>query len=90
DNPTQLAQWFGRYMTQPKYLEQLAAREPALKTHELVEYLEDDGVLVRSLGSRFAFRHGENGTSTLFVDGDGILAPQPLAEALASDQRLTA
>ena len=45
---------------------------------------------MRSLGSRFAFRHGENGTSTLFVDGDGILAPQPLAEALASDQRLTA
>ncbi|MDH2372870.1 cupin domain-containing protein [Cobetia marina] len=90
DNPTQLAQWFGRYMTQPKYLEQLAAREPALKTHELVEYLEDEGVLVRSLGSRFAFRHGENDTSTLFVDGDGVPATPALAEALASSERLTA
>ena len=54
-----LAQWFGRYMTSPKYLDE----EPALEEHRLVDvhnHLAAGGTLIRNEGSRFAFQeHGK-------------------------------
>jgi len=62
-----LAQWFGRYMTSPKYLDE----EPTLEEHRLEDvrqHLAAGGTLVKNEGSRFAFQeHG--GNLWLFVDG---------------------
>ncbi|MDH5564981.1 MAG: cupin domain-containing protein [Nitrospirota bacterium] len=62
-----LAQWFGCYMTAPKYQEE----EPAQEEYHLEDvrrHLASGGRLFRNEGSRFAFQeHGEN--LWLFVDG---------------------
>ncbi|WP_043513533.1 ribosomal protein uL16 3-hydroxylase [Halomonas sp. BC04] len=82
DDPAQLAQWFGRVMTQPKYVDQLVPNEEPTQVEELVAALQEGEELVRSPGSRFAWRKDGDRT-TLFVDGDGIDCPLPLARALA-------
>ena len=82
DDPHQLAQWFGRVMTQPKYVDQLVPNEEPTQVEELVAALQEGEELVRSPGSRFAWRKDGDRT-TLFVDGDGIDCPLPLARALA-------
>ena len=62
-----LAEWFGRYMTSPKYQDEETTQED----HRLIDvrqHLEEGGALIRNEGSRFAFQeHGEN--LWLFVDG---------------------
>ena len=86
DNPTQLAQWFGRAMTQPKYVDQLIPAEHPTDVEALVAELQAGEVLVHSLGSRFAWRDLGNGNATLFVDGDAIECALPLAQAVAAAQ----
>lgn len=86
DNPTQLAQWFGRAMTQPKYVDQLIPAEHPTDMEALVAQLQAGEVLVHSLGSRFAWRDLGNGNATLFVDGDAIECALPLAQAVAAAQ----
>ena len=86
DNPTQLAQWFGRAMTQPKYVDQLIPAEHPTDVEALVAELQAGEVLVHSLGSRFAWRDLGNGNATLFVDGDAIDCALPLAQAVAAAQ----
>ena len=62
-----LAQWFGCYMTAPKYQEE----EPTQEEYRLADvrnHLAAGGTLIRNEGSRFAFQeHGKN--VWLFVDG---------------------
>ena len=62
-----LAQWFGCYMTTPKYQEE----EPTQEEYRLADvrnHLAAGGTLIRNEGSRFAFQeHGKN--VWLFVDG---------------------
>jgi 50S ribosomal protein L16 3-hydroxylase len=62
-----LAQWFGRYMTSPKYQdEELTQEEHRLEA--VRQHLAAGGTLIRNEGSRFAFQeHGKN--FWLFVDG---------------------
>ncbi|EPC02532.1 hypothetical protein L861_09315 [Litchfieldella anticariensis FP35 = DSM 16096] len=84
DDPTQLAQWFGRVMTQPKYVDQLVPNETPTEVEDLVTELQTGVELERTLGSRFAYRLQNDGQATLFVDGDGIDCPADLARALAS------
>ena len=86
DNPNQLAQWFGRAMTQPKYVDQLIPAEHPTDVEALVAELQAGEVLVHSLGSRFAWRDLGNGNATLFVDGDAIECALPLAQAVAAAQ----
>jgi len=73
-----LAQWFGRYMTSPKYQEEETTQEE----HRLVDvhnHLAAGGTLIRNEGSRFAFQeHGEN--LWLFVDGRQYTCGEALAE----------
>ncbi|MDR5904968.1 cupin domain-containing protein [Franzmannia qiaohouensis] len=90
DDPAQMAQWFGRAMTQPKYVDQLVPAERPIEVEELVATLHDGDQLVRSLGSRFAWRALDDARATLFVDGDGLTCSLPLARALASDAALDA
>ncbi|SEK93405.1 cupin domain-containing protein [Halomonas daqiaonensis] len=88
DDPAQLAQWFGRVMTQPKYADQLVPAEHPTDPGELVAALQEGEALVRSPGSRFAWRALDDDRATLFVDGDGLNCARPLALALATDAPL--
>ncbi|QTF93940.1 cupin domain-containing protein [Halomonas sp. BM-2019] len=90
DDPARLAQWFGRAMTQPKYVDQLVPREQPTAPAELVAELQAGGELVRCRGSRFAWRALDGERATLFADGDGVTCALPLARALASDAALDA
>ncbi|MDR5867607.1 cupin domain-containing protein [Halomonas koreensis] len=85
DDPAQLAQWFGRVMTQPKYVDQLVPSETPTAPDDLVAALQDGEALERTPGSRFAWRALGDGRATLFVDGDGIACATALARALAGD-----
>jgi 50S ribosomal protein L16 3-hydroxylase len=73
-----LAQWFGRYMTSPKYLDE----EPTQEEHRLGDvrqHLAAGGKLIRNEGSRFAFQeHGKN--FWLFVDGRQYTCSEALTE----------
>ena len=89
DDPVQLAQWFGRVMTQPKYVDQLVPNEEPTEIEDLVAALQEGEELARSPGSRFAWRTDGDRT-TLFVDGDGVDCPPPLARALADGTPLDA
>lgn len=67
-DPQRLAQWFGRYMTDPKYPELDQTGEP-LSVEELEPWLEQGGVLLRNEGSRFAHVARTATALDLFVDG---------------------
>ncbi|MDI5986979.1 cupin domain-containing protein [Halomonas sp. M4R5S39] len=90
DDPAQMAQWFGRVMTQPKYVDQLVPAEAPTDVEALVAALQDGEELLRSPGSRFAWRALDDDRATLFADGDGIDCEPTLARALASDIPLDA
>ncbi|MBE0487685.1 MAG: cupin domain-containing protein [Halomonas sp.] len=90
DDPAQLAQWFGRVMTQPKYVDQLVSSEMPTDPDALVAALQEGEMLVRSPGSRFAWRALDNECATLFADGDGADCSLPLAKALAGNAPLDA
>jgi 50S ribosomal protein L16 3-hydroxylase len=90
DDPARLAQWFGRVMTQPKYVDQLVPSETPTDPAALVDALQDGEALLRSPGSRFAWRAQEDGTATLFADGDGVECALPLARLIASEAPLDA
>ncbi|PXX97315.1 cupin domain-containing protein [Halomonas sp. LBP4] len=90
DDPARLAEWFGRVMTQPKYVDQLVPAETPTDVDALVTALQEGEELVRSPGSRFAWRALDDGRATLFADGDGQICDLPLARALASDLPLDA
>lgn len=89
DNPTQVAQWFGRVMTQPKYVDQVVPLETPMTETALVAQLQDDEPLYHMPGSRFAWRSDARGT-TLFVDGDGHPCSAELAKRLADPTPLYA
>ena len=67
DDQNSLAQWFGRYMTSPKYQdEEMTLEEHCLE--DVSQHLAAGGTLIKNEGSRFAFQeYGEN--FFLFVDG---------------------
>lgn len=90
DDREQLKQWFGRYMTQTKYPDQLIEPDEYLDATTLREALAEGAEIERALGSRFAW-HDEQGTyATLFVDGDGLRAPKALAHLLGSSAPIPA
>lgn len=90
DRPDQIAQWFGRAMTQPKYMDQLVTAESPTDPAALRAALDDGAELTRSLGSRFAWRRQDDSTAVLFVDGDAITCDLELARYLAANARIDA
>jgi len=90
DRPEQMAQWFGRAMTQPKYLDQIVPAESATAPEALRASLERGDQLIRSPGSRFAWRRQDDAQATLFVDGDAISCDPELARYLAAETRIDA
>lgn len=83
DDPAQLAQWFGRVMTQPKYVDQLAPSDTPTPEDELVTALQEGDILVTAPGSRFAWHAISADRATLFADGDGIECDLALAQDIA-------
>ncbi|OHY97156.1 cupin domain-containing protein [Salinicola sp. MIT1003] len=90
DRPEQMAQWFGRAMTQPKYLDQLIPPESPSDPNDLRAALESGSELAHSLGSRFAWRRLDDAQATLFADGDAIVCDLELAQYLSANPRLDA
>jgi 50S ribosomal protein L16 3-hydroxylase len=90
DRPEQMAQWFGRAMTQPKYLDQVVPAESATTPAALRASLERGDQLMRSPGSRFAWRRQDDTRATLFVDGDAVSCDPELARYLAAKTRIDA
>ena len=84
DDREQLTQWFGRYMTQTKYPDQLIEPDEYLDATTLREALVEGAEIERALGSRFAWHDEQGAYATLFVDGDGIRAPKALAHLLGT------
>jgi 50S ribosomal protein L16 3-hydroxylase len=73
-----LSQWFGRYMTSPKYQEEETTQEE-YRLVDVHNHFAAGGKLIRNEGSRFAFQeHGEN--LWLFVDGRQYTCGEALAE----------
>ncbi|WP_129138320.1 cupin domain-containing protein [Modicisalibacter coralii] len=90
DDPSQLTQWFGRAMTQPKYPDHPVPAEETTDVDALVAALQAGETLERTPGSRFAHRdHGES-RATLFVDGDAHDCDSTLAARIAGDEPLDA
>ncbi|MCP1313602.1 MULTISPECIES: cupin domain-containing protein [unclassified Halomonas] len=82
DQPRELAQWFGRVMTQPKYMDQVIPLEEPMSEEDLVAQLHAGEPLFHTPGSRVAWRT-EQGATTLFVDGDGLPCDPALARRIA-------
>ncbi|MFC0266986.1 cupin domain-containing protein [Kushneria aurantia] len=84
DDPEQMAQWFGRVMTQLKYPDQLLPPMQATDPESLDEALQEGDCIERAPGSRLAWQRTAAGEATLFVDGDGIGCSEALARALCA------
>jgi 50S ribosomal protein L16 3-hydroxylase len=73
-----LAQWFGRYMTSPKYQDEESGQEE-YRLENVRTHLAAGGTCIRNEGSRFAFQ--EHGNELwLFVDGRQYTCSQTLAD----------
>ena len=73
-----LAQWFGLYMTSPKYFDVGTAHEE-YRLQDVRKHLAAGGKLIRNEGSRFAFQ--EHGKSLLlFVDGRQYTCSESVTE----------
>ena len=73
-----LAQWFGRYMTSPKYVDEEIVHEE-FSLEDLRRHLLAGGRLVRNEGSRFAFQEKEDSV-WLFVDGRQYACDRSVSE----------
>ena len=61
-------EWFGRFVTEPKYPEQQIDDDDEVSSEELLEFLENEGVLITNEGSRLAWT-GTDVELNLFADG---------------------
>ncbi|ART64085.1 cupin domain-containing protein [Kushneria marisflavi] len=87
DNPEQMAQWFGRTMTQVKYPDQLMPPATLASEDTLTRALEEGDLLEPAPGSRLAW-HPQGERATLFVDGDGHACSPALARRLTGNRIL--
>ncbi|ARS51633.1 cupin domain-containing protein [Kushneria konosiri] len=87
DNPEQMAQWFGRIMTQVKYPDQLMPPMTPASEDTVTRALEEGDLLEPSPGSRLAW-HPQEERATLFVDGDGHECSSALARRLTGARLL--
>ncbi|WP_106419859.1 cupin domain-containing protein [Salinicola tamaricis] len=88
DRPDQMAQWFGRAMTQPKYLDQLVPSDSPSDPAEVEAALSAGERLLHSPGSRFAWRGQTPTQATLFADGDALGCDPALARRLCDAEPL--
>lgn len=87
DNPEQMAQWFGRTMTQVKYPDQLMPPMTPASEETLHQALVEGDLLEPAPGSRLAW-HPHDEQATLFVDGDGYACSPALAKRLSGTRSI--
>lgn len=78
DDRDLLAEWFGRYMTLPKYQEEEADVEVS-EVEKIRAHISAGTWLARNEGSRFAYQEHEHEV-WLFVDGRRYVCPQGQAD----------
>ena len=74
-----LLTWFGQFMTEPRYPEQVVGE--ALSEEELIEALEDGAILIRNPSARMAWS-APNDDLILFASGRSCPLPAKLRELL--------
>lgn len=96
NQPAELQEWFGRAVTQTKYLDQLYPPEDPWQEADLTNLLftanDADELLSLAEGSRLAFSLAETGV-WLFADGEAFLLESsllPWVQQLTSSKYLTA
>lgn len=95
EDETSISDWFGRYITTPKY-QQPVYSEPeetgtTYKAEDLKAHLSAGGLVMRNQGSRFAFEARE-ANHILFVDGmcfDGLKDANELIKTLCTEIELS-
>jgi len=90
NDTTQLARWFGEYMSEPKQQEPLEEFEAAQTTEQLLDELSQADWLCWTEGSRFAFFQPPEGID-LFVNGVHYACDQslkPLIERLCESTQM--
>lgn len=75
-------EWFGRFVTEPKYPEHQQEEEDEVTADELIEFLQSDGELLINEGSRLSWAKSTAGI-TLFADGRSYPLTSSAAIALA-------
>lgn len=78
DDQDKLTQWFGRYMTSPKYPDEETTLD-AYRLDDVRQHFLAGRALIRNEGSRFAFQEQENNL-WLFVDGRQYTCTESLVD----------
>jgi 50S ribosomal protein L16 3-hydroxylase len=83
-----IAQWFGKYMTERKYPEQL--EEPLdINAEDWIAALTDGEMLWRHPAARLAFHTTNDGSALLFADGEALCCSRALAELICKEVEIT-
>lgn len=86
NDPVLLTDWFGQFMTEPKYPDLIQEAESNYTESEIKELLADQVTLRKTEGARIAFSKGQ-GQLILFADGKRLSCEEaqlPLIELLCS------
>ncbi len=83
-----IAQWFGKHMTERKYGSEEVEIEDELDADDWQAALAEGNMLWRNPAARFAF-HTSEGCTDLFADGHVISCSQALAELVCREVEIT-
>jgi 50S ribosomal protein L16 3-hydroxylase len=83
-----IAYWFGKYMTERKYLEHTDEEPLEIDADDWQSALAEGQLLWRHPAARLAFHSDDKGTF-LFADGEAINCSRPLAELLCAHSEIT-
>jgi 50S ribosomal protein L16 3-hydroxylase len=83
-----IALWFGKFMTERKYLEQTQEEPLEIDADEWQSALADGELLWRHPSARLAFHSDEKGT-LLFADGEAICCTRELAELVCKEVEIS-
>lgn len=86
--PEKIAFWFGKFMTERKYLEQTQEEPLDIDADEWQSALADGELLWRHPSARLAFHSDEKGTM-LFADGEAICCSRELAELVCKEVEIS-
>jgi len=88
-----IGRWFGRFMTEPQRNRMSVPRDNELSAREVADQLRTGTDLRRTPAARIAFSRHDDGSSTLFANGDARdldARLTPVAEVLAGRERIPA
>ncbi len=86
--PETIAYWFGKYMTERKYLEHTDEEPLEIDADDWQAALADGQLLWRHPAARLAFHSDTNGTF-LFADGEAINCSRALAELVCTETEIS-